>query len=78
MKKKSFFYHYNKPASLAQKRNVLSVHYKGVCHLVHKIHIKGLNVESRDRKTQPRCVMAGKANNFAIFEQDGLNIGILS
>lgn len=55
----AFFYHYNKPEAKRQKRNVLSVHWRKQCFLVHAIdcHVRSYSV---DRKRQPRCVMRGR------------------
>lgn len=56
----TFFFHYNKPESRRQGRNVLTVHAKGVCHLVN--HIKcDVPIETHARKTQPFCVIKGRA-----------------
>jgi len=64
MKNRVFFFHYNKPASQAQKKNVLTVHWKGACCLAH--HIKCFRpVETAHRKSQPRCVIKGKAESIA-------------
>lgn len=60
MKKRRFFFHYNKPASVAQGRNVLTVHWRGACHLVHHIQCY-VPIETKARKSQPRCVMQGIA-----------------
>ena len=38
---------------------VLSIHYKKQCHFVHDIVIN-VPTKSRQRKTQPHCVIAGK------------------
>jgi len=62
---KSFWFHYNKPASRKAKRNILTVHWQGQCILVHGIRCLK-PIQSKDRKTQPFCVMAGKANNVLI------------
>ncbi len=60
---RTFFFHYNKPASIAAGANRLTVHWQGVCHLVHGIRCQ-VPIETRNRKSQPRCVMAGKATNI--------------
>ena len=72
MKKYSFFYHYNKPLSRATGSPKLTVHYKGVCHVVDSIECL-VPTASRVRKTQPHVVIAGKGilrleNNKAILE----------
>lgn len=63
--KTTFWYHYNKPASRKAGRNKLTVHYGGLCHIVDGIDIN-VRTYSRDRKTQPRCVIAGIANHLSI------------
>jgi hypothetical protein len=55
----SFNFHYNKPASKAANHNILTVHYRGVCHLVSDL-ICEVPIRVRHRKRQPHCVMAGK------------------
>lgn len=60
-----FWFHYNKPASRAQQRNVLTVHYRGACHLVTGIDCQ-VPIATRDRTSQPRCVMAGDAQHIEI------------
>lgn len=59
MKPYSFFYHYNKPLSKSLGRTVLSIHYKKQCHFVHDVVIN-VPTKSRQRKTQPHCVICGK------------------
>jgi len=54
-----FWFHYNKPESLRQKQNILTVHQAGVCHLVTGIQCN-VPIETVNRKTQPRCVLKGK------------------
>ena len=64
----AFFFHYNKPASLQAKRNKLTVHYRGVCHIVDGVELHGLDIKSRDRTKQPRCVLAGRAGELQIID----------
>lgn len=59
-KNRVFFFHYNKPASRAAKRNIISVHHGGVCHLVHEVRCEGVNLQTRQRNKQPYCVLAGR------------------
>lgn len=59
LKPRAFFFHYNKPASLAAKRPVISVHQDKVCHLTGNVDCR-VPVQGRIRKTQPYFVMAGK------------------
>lgn len=57
--------HYSKPASLAAGTPKLSVHFKGVCHIVD--HIKCLTpVESHHQSHQPRCVIRGMTKDVQI------------
>ncbi len=62
MKPKRFFFHYNKPESRKQGRNVITLHWNDTCHLIHKI-VSDTGFESHDQKRQPRCIMRGWANN---------------
>lgn len=66
-----FWFHYNKPQSLAQQRSVLTIHYRGACHLVTSINCQ-VPIATRNRTSQPRCVMAGEAKTIEIH--DGLAI----
>lgn len=65
MKKYSVYFHYNKPASLKAGKPQLSVHYKNICYIIEGLKCN-IPIETRIRKTQPRCVMAGKASDFII------------
>lgn len=65
MKPFKFWFHYNKPQSLQQKCNVLTVHFKNACHFVTGIDCR-VPIETRNRKVQPRCVMSGTASNITI------------
>lgn len=56
-----FFFHYNKPASRAAGEARLSVHQSGRCHIVQAIDCR-VPVQSRNRRTQPRCVLAGRGS----------------
>lgn len=57
----AFWFHYNKPASAKAGCPMLTVHSVGVCHLVKGIQCS-VPIETRIRKTQPRCVMAGRGS----------------
>ena len=63
--KRSFFFHYNKPASRAAGENRLTVHWQGRCEIVRSLECY-VPIETRARKAQPRCVMAGKAESVTI------------
>lgn len=74
MKPYSFYFHYNKPASKSAGHNILTIHYQGKCHLVHDI-VCNVPIRTRKRKTQPRCVIAGKGvltikDNIGIIDSD--------
>lgn len=56
--RRAFWYHYNKPESRRQKRNVLTLHCKGQCLLVYDIDCR-VPTKTRHRKTQPHCGLAG-------------------
>ena len=64
-RKKRFWYHYNKPESKRQGRNVLTLHYKDRCHLIHSLECKA-PTETHDRKAQPRCVIRGWSRGMVI------------
>jgi len=65
-----FWFHYNKPASRREERNVLTLHWKGTCHRVHSVKCL-VPVESHNRKTQPKCIMRGFAENVSIVDING-------
>lgn len=69
-----FSFHYNKPASLRQNKNVLTVHWKNTCHLVNNISCD-VPTETHHQKKQPRCVIRGWAKSISIGEKKtGTNI----
>jgi len=70
MKKYSFFYHYNKPASKAAGRPQLSIHYRKQCHIVDSIECF-VPTKSKIRKSQPHVVITGKA---VLFIEEGKGI----
>ena len=61
----AFFFHYNKPASKSAGRPQLSVHYRDQCLIVDGV-VCSVPIASRNRKTQPRCVMAGRAESVQV------------
>lgn len=63
--KYSFYFHYNKPASVSARANRLSIHYRKQCHVVESIECN-VPLRTRNRKSQPRCVMTGKAKSLII------------
>ncbi len=60
-----FFYHYNKPASHKAGRAVLSLHFNHTCHLVNSITCN-VPTRTKERKTQPRMVVQGQANEIML------------
>lgn len=55
----AFWFHYNKPASKAAGHPIMTVHCQGACHLVRHVECH-VPVRTRERKSQPHVVMAGK------------------
>lgn len=78
MKPLRFTLHYNRPASLAAGCPKLTVHFKGVCHIVD--HIKCLSpVESHHQARQPRCVMRGMTTEVRVVRYPKLGqVAIIS
>lgn len=72
-KKRRFWYHYNKPESKKQGRNVITVHWKDTCYPVNKV-ICNVSTESHDQKTQPYCIIRGWCEdvNFIPIENGAL------
>lgn len=64
---KSFYFHYNKPASLKAEKVQVSLHYSGMCYIVDNVDCR-VPVKGRISVRQPRFVMAGKANSININE----------
>ncbi len=60
---RSFWFHYNKPASAKAGAPRLTIHWKGQCHIVESLDIK-VPTSSRIRQTQPRVVIAGKCKEI--------------
>ncbi len=60
-KLRSYWFHYNKPASKKAGEPRLTFHWKGECKIVKGVYIYSGPVKTRNKKTQPRCVMSGKA-----------------
>jgi hypothetical protein len=61
----AFFFHYNKPASQSAGEPRLTVHFRDTCHIVSSIECR-VPIKSRNRRTQPRCVMSGRASTVTI------------
>ena len=78
MNPKVFFFHYNKPASLAAGKPKLSVHFDKKCHIVDHVNCV-VPVWSHHQKRQPRCIIKGKCKEVFIEEQcHGLAIAYIS
>ena len=67
----SFFFHYNKPLSKQRGKNVMSIHFRDACHFVESLNCN-VPIATRNRKTQPRCVMSGKATAIEIRDVAGV------
>lgn len=65
--KRSFWFHYNKPASNKVKKPQITLHYKNACHIVDNV-VCNVPVAGRIRNTQPRWVMAGKTEKEIEFK----------
>jgi len=63
--KRRFFFHFNKPESKKQNRNVLTVHWKGSCIPVNAIDCQ-VATETHDKISQPTCVVRGWASTVDI------------
>ncbi len=63
MKLKTFYYHYNKPASRKAGRAVLTLHYNKTCHLINGLSCY-VSTYTEERKKQPRLVIKGHAHDI--------------
>lgn len=66
---KSFYFHYNKPASAKAGKPQITVHYNKQCIIADNI-VCNVPTFGRLRNTQPRFVVAGKCSSLVI--QDGV------
>jgi hypothetical protein len=62
---KTFFFHYNKPASQRLGKPKISVHYDKTCHIVDNV-VCDVPTFGKINKRQPIFVMKGKCKNFVI------------
>lgn len=62
-----FWFHYNKPASQRAGKVQVSVHHKGVCHIVDNVVCK-VPITGKISKTQPRFVVKGRCTQIIIQE----------
>lgn len=67
MKVKSFFFHYNKPASKKAGFPKMSIHHDKTCHIVDHVQCH-VSCATNHRKRQPHCVMKGYCTSVRIFE----------
>lgn len=75
--KKRFFFHYNKPESVRQGINVLTLHVNKTCYLVNSIKCN-VPIESKNRQTQPRCVLQGFLSTLCLTKKlDGSVEGVI-
>lgn len=65
-KPKRFFFHYNKPASMAKGKPQIYVHFNNACHIVDNILCRRETESKVNWKTSPKFVMQGFANNIYI------------
>lgn len=71
MKERSFYFHFNKPASRQAGKPQISIHYQNTCHIVDNVVCK-VKTEGKINKRQPLFVMRGKCSKFQI--QKGVGI----
>jgi len=71
-----FFFHFNKPESLRQKKILWSVHWKNTCSIVEKITCQ-VACESKANKRQPYAVMRGFAHNVIIVTENGVSEALI-
>lgn len=67
MKNRVFWFHYNKPLSTKAGKPQITVHYKGVCHIVDNITIN-VPVKGHLRNDQPKFVIKGSCKSFEIVD----------
>ena len=65
MRKKRFFFHYNKPEAQRKGRPQVSVHFNKTCHIVDNVSCL-VATEGKIKKTQPHFVMQGWAEDIKI------------
>ena len=61
----AFYFHYDEAASLTAGEPRLSIHYRDQYLIVKGVECR-VPVKFRTRKTQPRCVMSGKARSINV------------
>lgn len=66
-----FFFHYNKPKSLQSGKSQITIHYKGVCHLVDNLEIN-VPTWGHLQKQQPKFVVKGKCNEIEFINNKAI------
>lgn len=67
---RSFFFHYNKPASQKAKKPQISIHYNKTCFIVDNL-ICDVPTYGKIRNSQPRFIVCGKCSSFEIIDGIG-------
>lgn len=76
-KQRRFFFHFNKPESLRQKKTLWSIHWNNACYIVDKIECNS-PCESKANKHQPYAVMRGFTNQVTLItDVDGTRIAVI-
>lgn len=60
-KEAAFWFHYNKPEARRRGHPVMTVHYRGACHMVRHVACD-VPLRTRERNSQPHVVMAGRGS----------------
>jgi hypothetical protein len=69
--------HYNKPASRANNKPLLSVHYMKKCHIVDHIDCR-VPLKSKHNKQQPFCVLRGKCDEVSFVVNGALTTALIT
>lgn len=76
VRKKSFFFHYNKPLSKKQNRPVISIHYNGKCIFVNNL-VVSVPTHGKIKKTQPMFIVCGKCSDVLIEDNNGFLVATI-
>lgn len=69
MKRKyTFWFHYNKAQSVKAGIPKLSIHYKGVCHIMSAIDCRVNTYSYYRRGEQPNLIIKGVCSEFKIID----------
>lgn len=74
---RKFFFHFNKPASKQAGFPLMTIHYDGQCILVRSI-ICHVPTVTRERKVQPRMVVAGQGVVRIARNTEGHNVATIT